>query len=225
MGKYKQEAAQEAFKLVHTGQVIGLGAGSTIAYLVALLSADSALVKTLTLCSPAMDTLQLLAKYGLQATPLENVQRLDIYFDGCDQFDTQLNALKSGGGIHTREKIFAAASNLFVLLGDSGKRVPVLDLTYPFTLEVIPSALPTVIAKIKNEFNCRTLNVRDQFILSDEVSNSNNLLDIHFEALRDLSALNHIKMLPGVVDHSLFYGIANMAIISGPLGTEIIKPL
>ena len=71
-----------------------------------------------------------------------------MYFDGCDQFDKDLNALKSGGGIHTMEKLFASMAKEFILVGDDSKYAEQLTTTFPLVLEVLPQAMSFILAKL-----------------------------------------------------------------------------
>lgn len=154
--------------------------------------------------------------------PLEKIGQLDVYFDGCDQFDAALNALKSGGGIHTLEKIFAASSQEFVLLGDSAKRVEHLDTIYPLTLEVMQQAVTSVIPAIESNFDCSAITGRgDHPTAQGNTMTYTSIVDVYFKVFPDLDAINRLKMLPGVVDHSLFYRMASKAIISGENGVKV----
>ena len=161
-------------------------------------------------------------------TPLSAVKHLDIYFDGCDQFDKQLNALKSGGGIHTTEKILASMAAEFILMGDDTKFVPQLTTTYPLVIEILPKALQIVLTKLRSaaypdaEIKLRMGDQKDGAVISD---NGNLLADIRFGHTPHWQQLNiDIKMIPGIVEHSLFYGMATKAIIAGENGIRIITP-
>ncbi|MDR3695658.1 ribose 5-phosphate isomerase A [Mucilaginibacter sp.] len=226
MADYKMEAAKAAFKLIQPGQTIGLGAGTTIANLLSLLAAESSLAASLTFVSSSFKTAGLIRGYGFNIQAIALTKSPDIYFDGCDQFDLELNALKSGGGIHTSEKILAAMAAEFILIGDAGKFVNKLDTTYPLVIEVLPAALQLVMQRLNSHFPDAKINIRmgdkkDGAAISD---NGNLLLDIYFTELMPLDQLNVlVKMIPGVVEHSLFYRMAAKAIIAGPEGVRIIN--
>jgi ribose 5-phosphate isomerase A len=226
MADYKMEAAKAALKLIMPGQNIGLGAGSTIASLVALLAAESSLAASLTLVSSSFKTTRLLTEYGLNVQSVALTKSLHIYFDGCDQFDTELNALKSGGGIHTSEKILASMAQEFILIGDAGKFANKLDTTYPLVIEVLPDALHLVMRQLSGNFPDAKIIIRmsdkkDGAVITD---NGNLLLDLYFTRLPALDQLNvQVKMIPGVVEHSLFYGLAGKAIIAGDDGIRVIN--
>jgi ribose 5-phosphate isomerase A len=227
MADYKMEAAQAAIKLIKSGESIGLGAGTTIANLVALLAAENSLASSLTLVSSSFKTTGLMMEHGLNVRSIALTKSLDIYFDGCDQFDNELNALKSGGGIHTSEKILASMAREFILIGDSAKFANRLDTTYPLVIEVLPVALPLVMRQLSCYFPDARIIIRmsdkkDGAAISD---NGNLLLDVYFTQLPALDRLNvQVKMIPGVVEHSLFYRMAAKAIIAGPDGIKIIAP-
>ena len=225
MTDHKLEAAKAALTLIFPNQTIGLGAGSTIAHLVNMLAQNHELAASLTFTSSSFKTTQLLSKYGLRIQSPALLNKLDIYFDGCDQFDTELNALKSGGGIHTTEKILASMAQEFILLGDEGKFAPQLNATYPLVIEILPQALQIVLAKLGDLFPSAALTQRmstqkDGALISD---NGNMLVDVLFAELPEPAKLNTlVKMIPGVVEHSLFYQMADRAIIAGENGIRII---
>ncbi|MES2807691.1 MAG: ribose 5-phosphate isomerase A [Bacteroidota bacterium] len=226
MTDYKLEAAKAAMPFIKPGQIIGLGAGSTIANLIGLLAADTTLATSLTLTTSSTKTAALIMERGLNIKAVEHLTKLDIYFDGCDQFDAQLNALKCGGGIHTSEKIIASLATEFILLGDAGKSVEKLDTTYPLVLEVLPSALQLVKQwLVKNiataKITQRISTQKDGAVITE---NGNYLLDVYFAETLPLEQLNAVKMVPGVVEHSLFLGIAKRAIIAGENGVKVLLP-
>src|SRR5690349_9970533 len=100
----KQIAAKEASKLITDQTAIGLGDGSTIAHMIAFLKPVVNNGSNVQFVSSSVTTRQLLLKEGFPVQPISAFKKIDIYFDGCDQVDKKLNALKSGGGIHTMEK-------------------------------------------------------------------------------------------------------------------------
>ncbi|MBE7177019.1 MAG: ribose 5-phosphate isomerase A [Mucilaginibacter polytrichastri] len=220
---YRKQAAAAAVKHIRPHQVIGLGAGSTMAHLAGLLAEDVALADTLVLTSSSFKTQQMLLEKGFNVKPPAFLARLDSYFDGCDQFDALLNAMKSGGGVHTTEKILAAMADRFILLGSADKQVEKLDGTYPLVVEVLPPALPCVQAKLQALYPESTITLRitdkkDGALISDY---GNYLLDVRFAQLPGLQSLNEtVGMLPGVVEHSLFYRLATGAIVAGPDGVR-----
>jgi len=221
MSDYKKQAAETAFSLIKPGQIIGLGDGSTVLHLVDLIAADTAVAATIVLTSSSVRTMQRMKELGLTVAPLSSLKTVDSYFDGCDQFDSELNALKSGAGIHTMEKILAGMAGEFILMGDFGKFSERLTGAHPVVVEIIPAAITSVILKLENIFPGIEWSLRPS-----SSDHGNYLVDLRFAELPELFLLNTaIKMLPGVVDHSLFFHMAAKAVIAGPEGTKIIVPL
>ena len=223
---YKMQAAAEAYKLITNNLIIGLGAGTSVSHLADMIAADKELAASLTFTSSSFTTNRKLQENNLRVVPPNYLNKIDIYFDGCDQFDSELNALKCGGGIHTTEKMLASMATQFVLIGDSEKMVEKLDTKYPLVVEILPPAVTTVMKKLSEQFPGAALSLRssgqkDGAIISDH---GNFLLDIKFAVLPNLTVLNETKMIPGIVDHSLFYKMATSAIIAGLNGISIIKP-
>jgi ribose 5-phosphate isomerase A len=227
MSDYKMDAAKAALTYIKAGQTIGAGAGSTIAKLIHLIAEECSFASSLNFVSSSFTTSNLIQEKGLNLRSTHTIKKLDLYFDGCDQFDKELNALKSGGGIHTTEKILAAMALEFILIGDAGKFTDQLDEIYPLVIEVLPNALPFVLNHLDISFPDARLNLRmssqkDGAVISDH---GNLLIDIHFSKLLPLDQLNtKVRMIPGVVEHSLFYRMAAKAIIAGPEGIKTLTP-
>lgn len=106
----KKRSAKAALELIEDGMIVGLGGGETIGYLVEYLSESHKDVKVVT---PSFATEQACVKAGLDLLPLWSVDHVDLSFDGCDEVDQHMNALKSGGAIHTREKLIASMSDRY----------------------------------------------------------------------------------------------------------------
>jgi len=224
MTDFKLQAAFEAAKLVRPGDTIGLGAGSTMLHLIAALKDQPGLVSSLRTVTSSFATRQTLLRENFIVQESGWLSRVDWYFDGCDQFDRRLNALKSGGGVHAAEKVLAAMADQFVLVGDYSKRVERFDAKYPLVIEVIPEALAYVSDRIVKFFHPS----RSELRLSDKkdgaviTERGNFLIDLWFEAFPEPAMLNErVINIPGILEHSLFYNMAHRAITAGPEGLQI----
>lgn len=222
----KKEAAAKAISLIKDKSIVGLGSGSTIAHTVDFLKKEIENGLQLRFVSSSFSTRQLLLKNDFTVLHSASLNKIDIYFDGCDQLDKELNALKSGGGIHTHEKLLASMADQFILIGDETKLVDNFDNRYPVVIEVLPEATTFVADKINTLF----LSSRNSFRISDKkdgyviTDNGNYLLDFWFQFWPDLSIINPVlKTIPGVVETSLFYKMANKAIIAGKDGVKILE--
>lgn len=147
------------------------------------------------------------------------VDHVDIAFDGCDEVDSHLNALKSGGGIHTQEKIIASMADEYIVLVDETKFHETLAFQVPVVVEVLPKAYSIVkkkLEKLNGNVELRTASNKDGFLMSDE---GNILLDVYFDGVQDIRLLNQtLLMMPGIVDTSLFVDILTGMIIVNDMG-------
>ena len=210
----KKKCALYASKLVKDGMVVGLGGGSTISYLI-----DYVKDKDIKVVSPSSKTVLLAQKMGLTVLNTQYVDHVDIAFDGCDEVDSHLNALKSGGGIHTQEKIIASMADEYIVLVDESKFHETLTFKVPVVVEVLPKAYSIVKKKLE-ELNgiveWRSASNKDGFLMSDE---GNILLDVYFDGVQDIRLLNQtLLLMPGVVDTSLFVDILTGMILVNDKG-------
>src|ERR1700753_536520 len=136
----KKEAARTAVTLITDQSIVGLGAGETMQYAADFLADRVNDGLNIQLVTSSAGTQRYLLQLGLAVQPIKNFSSIDIYFDGCDQFDKHLNALKSGGGIHTMEKLLAAMAKEFFLVGDALKYEEALTVKFPLVIEVLPDA-------------------------------------------------------------------------------------
>lgn len=145
----KRVAATASADLVENGMLVGLGTGSTVAYLLPVLGRrrlDISCVAT----SPATESSAVAE--GLRVGPFDGIDRLSIAIDGADQVDRSGWLIKGGGGAHTREKIVAAAADRFVVIVSSNKLVERLAPPVPleimaFGLDSVLHALPGVVLR------------------------------------------------------------------------------
>lgn len=210
----KKKCALYASKLVKDGMAVGLGGGSTISYLI-----DYVKDKDIKVVSPSSKTVLLAQKMGLTVLNTQYVDHVDIAFDGCDEVDSHLNALKSGGGIHTQEKIIASMTDEYIVLVDESKFHETLAFKVPVVVEVLPKAYSVVkkkLEKLNGNVELRTASNKDGFLMSDE---GNILLDVYFDGVQDIRLLNQtLLMMPGVVDTSLFVDILTGMILVNDKG-------
>jgi ribose 5-phosphate isomerase A len=222
----KKSAAHKAVELVPDHQAVGLGGGSTIASMVDYIQEKVKMGMDLKLYTSSTATRELLRQSGMEVHEMSAARALDFYFDGCDQFDNQLNALKSGGGIHTHEKLLASMAEEFILVADQSKWVQHFDNKFPLVAELIPEAIRFAQSKVEGHFkNARTkVRCRNNSNEPIQTSNHNLLLDIWFHSWPPLDQINpFIESLCGVLETSLFYNMAGQAIIGTADGSRVIR--
>lgn len=201
----KRAAAEAAAKLPADGMAVGLGTGSTVAYLLPAL-AERKLSLRCVATSPR--TAASAENLGLSVEPFERLERLDIAIDGADQVAPDGWLVKGGGGAHTREKIVAAAADRFVVIADSSK--PVDAIAAPVPLELQPFGLRATLDELGD------VRLRDW-----PPSPDGGVIADYEGDVGDPAALGErFAAIPGVVEHGLFPA----ALVSDVLiarGTEV----
>jgi len=134
--KLKQEVAKAALASIDDGMILGVGTGSTVNCLIDLLPQ----VKLKGAVASSKVTQDKLEALGIEVMDLNFVGELDLYIDGADEVNPNLQLIKGGGGALTREKIVAAASKEFLCLVDESKWVTQLGVEFPVPIEVLPQA-------------------------------------------------------------------------------------
>jgi ribose 5-phosphate isomerase A len=185
----KRAAAEAAAKLPEDGMRVGLGTGSTVAYLLPAL-ADRHLDVRCVATSPRTEAAA--RELGIPVEPFERLDRLDIAIDGADQVASDGWLVKGGGGAHTREKIVAAAAERFVVIADSSK--PVDAITPPVPLELHPFGMRATLHELGD------VRLRDW-----PPSPDGGVIADYEGDVGDPAALaERLAAIPGVVEHGLF---------------------
>jgi ribose 5-phosphate isomerase A len=224
---FKARAAAMALDLVEDGMRLGLGTGSTAAYFVEGVGAKVAQGLQL-ICVPTSETTRLQAeRLQIPLTTLDETPHLDLTVDGADELDDQLRLIKGGGGALLREKIVASASDRMVVIADWSKLVPVLG-KFALPVEVVSFGLAATRALIEamaQEAGCKgNITLRpDRSGRPFVTDQGNHILDCAFGQIPEPDLLSFaLKQVPGVVEHGLFLGIADAAIVAGPEGVQMI---
>jgi ribose 5-phosphate isomerase A len=220
---YKQMVGSAAADLVEDGMVIGLGTGTTAAFLVRALA--ERLRKGLRIVGAvptSQETAQLAGILGIPLVSLETYPELDLAIDGADEIDPQLNLIKGGGGALLREKIVASAARRFVVISDASKLVPRLGVHSALPVEVVPFALVPVGRRLEALGASVQLRVREGAAFVTD--NQNNILDCHFPAgIADpLDLQTRIRAIVGIVEHGLFLNMAQKALVAGANGVIML---
>jgi len=224
----KEEAARAALDLVEDGMRLGLGTGSTAARFVAALGERVARGLRV-LCVPTSETTRLQAEQlGIPLSTLDQTPELNLTVDGADEIDDQLRLIKGGGGALLWEKIVATASDQMVVIADESKMVKTLG-TFPLPIEVVrfgQLATMRLVEAIAIEAGCRgEIRLRPGEGEAPFVTDQGNLiLDCAFGAILEPEVLAFaLKRVPGVVEHGLFLGLADLAIVAGSGGVRLLR--
>ena len=97
--QYKKEAAQAAAQLVQNGMIVGLGTGSTAAYLVSELGRRVAEEGLRFTGVPTSErTAEQARSFGIPLATLADIRQIDLTIDGADEVQLGTLALIKGHG-------------------------------------------------------------------------------------------------------------------------------
>jgi ribose 5-phosphate isomerase A len=147
----KQVAAEAAAELVEDGMTIGLGTGSTVAFLLPAIAKRG--LSDIRCVATSVATAAQASELGIPVEEFDSLQRLEIAIDGTDEVTPDGWLIKGGGAAHLREKIVAAAAERFVVIADSSK--PVEALHGPVPLELFSFGLASTLARLGPEVELR----------------------------------------------------------------------
>jgi len=217
--KAKFVAAKRACDYVEDGMRVGLGTGSTAAWLVRCLGEmvrdDGLKIKGV---PTSTRTAELARNVGIEVISLDEAKWLDLTIDGADEFDGDLNLIKGGGGALLQEKIVATASDQMVVIADIGKEVETLG-AFPLPVEIIPFGWQTTQALVEETLismdvlgRSSSLRMNGQVaFITDE---GNHILDLHLNRIGNARQLALVlNQMPGVVENGLFIDICDAVVI------------
>ncbi len=211
-----------ALEFLRPGFVVGLGTGrSAAAFIRALGEAVQNGLSVRGITTSEAST-ELAKSLGIPLVSLDDVDSIDVAFDGADEVDPNFNLIKGRGGALVREKIVASASKRFVVLVGSEKLVTTLGQGGALPVEVVPFALGFCRRRLE-ALGCHPSprKAADGWLYISD--NGNPILDCHIAALADPPALEKsILAIPGVVDTGLFLGMANDVIVGEGAGARAL---
>ncbi|KAL6522054.1 putative ribose-5-phosphate isomerase 3, chloroplastic [Orobanche minor] len=225
----KKLAADKAVEYVRSGMVLGLGTGSTAAFVVDKLGAllKSGALTDIVGVPTSKRTQEQAASLGIPLSTLDAHPHLDLAIDGADEVDPNLDLVKGRGGALLREKMVEAASDKFVVVADDSKLVPGLGgsgLAMP--VEVVQFCWNYNLVRLQELFGeegCQAKLRLDRDGKPYVTDNSNYIVDLYFKTpIKDsVAAGREIEALEGVVEHGLFLDMATAVIIAGGNGVSV----
>ena len=229
--KAKFVAAKRAVDFVQSGMKVGLGTGSTAAWMVRCLG-ERVREEGLRIqgVPTSTRTAELARQVGITVTSLDDAKWLDLTIDGADEFDQNLALIKGGGAALLQEKIVATASDQMIVIADAAKQVSHLG-AFPLPVEVIPFGWQTTKALIEEllvsmDVLDRDVTLRmngDRPLITDE---SNYIVDLHLKRIgnpRQLALV--LNQIPGVVENGLFIDICDVVVIGHADGRVTVRDI
>ena len=216
----KRAAGQAAAELVEPGMTVGLGTGSTAAHFVRALAERRLFGVRCVATSEA--TADLARGLGLVLVDLDEAGDITLTVDGADEVGPGLALIKGGGGALLREKLVWTASRRCVVIADASKRVSRLG-AFPLPVEVVPFGHRTTARRIVSAIGAAdyvaTPKLREREGRPVVTDAGNLIYDVACRSILDPQALAaSLKAITGVVEHGLFLGLADEAIIASTHG-------
>jgi ribose 5-phosphate isomerase A len=207
---------------------LGLGSGSTAKHFVDLLGERVRAGLDIVAVPTSEATRAQAAGVGIALTTLDDTPELDLTIDGADEIAPDLTLIKGGGGALLREKIVASASARMIVIADQSKWVPTLG-RFPLPIEIAPfgaAATHRAVEAAAAAAGCKGPAVlrKEQNGHAFVTDGGHWILDAQLQRIPDPPELAaRLGKVPGVMEHGLFIGIAQAAIVAGPDGVRVIE--
>ena len=211
----KKAVGWAALSYVQPDTIIGVGTGSTVNCFIDALASIKDQIKAAVSSSEA--STERLKALGITVMDLNEVDSFDLYVDGADEINPQMEMIKGGGAALTREKIVAAVARQFVCIVDSGKVVETMG-RFPLPVEVIPMSREYVARELKK------LGGNPVYRAGVLTDNGNQILDVHGLHITNAKQLeSQINNIVGVVTVGLFaHRGADVALVGSPDGVKTV---
>ncbi len=194
--KAKQQVAQQAIDYIQSGDVVGVGTGSTVAFFIDELAKIKHKIDGAIASSVATEIR--LKKAGIPVLDLNHFSQIPIYMDGADEATSHGYLIKGGGGALTREKICASVAERFVCMIDSSKQVGVLG-AFPVAVEVIPMARSYVARQLVD------LGGQPNYRVGITTDNGHVILDVTgLDLMNPCVVERQLNAIVGVVENGIF---------------------
>jgi ribose 5-phosphate isomerase A len=207
-------AAAAAAELVEPGMTIGLGSGRAVWAVLDLVRG-----RDIRAAAASSRTEELLREAGIEVVEPDGSFTLALAIDGADEVDPDLGLIKGGGAALLREKLLVSAAERFVVVAEASKKVARLGETRGLPVEVVRFAWADTRRRLLEVVPSAELRTGDDGapVVTDE---GHYLLDVEIPKSGDLEELAaELKAQVGVVEHGLFLGMADLALLGNDDGS------
>jgi ribose 5-phosphate isomerase A len=219
----RSAAASAAVELIEPGMTLGLGSGRAVWRVIEKITERFGAEPPVKSAFASNRTHELARAAGIETATLDGHTRLDLAIDGTDEIDPAMGLLKGGGGALLREKIVVASADRFVVVAETGKSVTRLGETRGLPVEVVRFGWPETQRRLLDFLPTAELRRRDRGepYVTDE---GHLLFDCALPTDGSLDELGaRIKQAVGVVEHGLFIGLADQALLGRPDGSVDVR--
>jgi ribose 5-phosphate isomerase A len=194
---------------------VGLGTGTTANYFIDALAKKIKSEKlTISVVASSTVSQERGNQAGINYISIDQVESIDLYVDGADEITEDLVLLKGRGYDLIKEKLLAASSKKFIVIGDKSKIVAKIGEKFSIPIEITPIAwkiTKRIFEKMSEECILRQNTAGDAYAIT---SYGNLVLDCRFkyDDIHELSKM--ISEVPGVFEHGIFLSLSDIAIIA-----------
>jgi ribose 5-phosphate isomerase A len=223
----KKAAAEASLELVKSGMKLGLGTGSTAAFLIDALAAKAKAGLDVECFPTSRQTAEHAKRVGLKLGNFHDHPILDLTIDGTDEFDSDFQLIKGGGGALLFEKIIATSSRKMVVIADQSKQVKKLG-KFPLPVEVVSMGVKATGFKVNECF--RTFGMEPKMVLRMkdgkpfQTDAGNLIIDCAAGEIKSPLQLEYmLNGVPGVVNNGLFIGICSKIYMGTDGGVTVLN--
>lgn len=213
----KEQVARAALGYISSGNVVGLGSGTTASHFIKLLGGSSLRDEVVGVAT-SISSDKLAREVGIKTVDIDSIEWIDITVDGADEVDKELNILKGGGGQLTREKKVRNKSKNYLIIVSDEKIVEAIPERLPIPVEVLPFGNRTTMKEMESlGLKCK---LREGFV----TDNGNIIYDCKMEERSDINKLDQqIKLITGVIETGLFLGGRKVVLVSDGIEVKALK--
>ncbi len=214
----KRRAAEGALAFLEGAEVVGIGTGSTVMELIGAMRPDAR-----TYVPSSAETAMALARRGFRVAHLQSVDHIDVYVDGADEVDPNLDMIKGRGGALMMEKLLAHHASRRIFVVDDSKLVQRLGQRGPVPVEVLPEALGLVEGRLRAmglRFSERSCAGKRGPLMSDA---RGYVLDVEVPqdaSPRDLDS--RLRSIQGILETGFFLGVADAVVVGYEGGVRVL---
>ncbi|MCD6278436.1 MAG: ribose-5-phosphate isomerase RpiA [Desulfurococcales archaeon] len=223
--KAKLSAAKKAMEFIADAEVIGVGTGSTVEVFISLLGESKSEWRGRVFTASSIDTALKLGDLGFKVLHPVSIEKLDVYVDGADEVDRELNMIKGGGAALTLEKIMTYYSDRRVFIVDYTKLVGYLGEKHPVPLDVQQQALNLVCRYLSKRGYKPKIRYATKGKYGPIISDVGGVIvDVYPQKRFDpLELERELTSLPGVIETGLFVGLADFVVVGYEERAEVLK--
>jgi len=222
----KRAAGEYAARLVKSGDVVGLGTGSTVKYAIEAIAARMKSEGLEVVGTPtSLQTEELARSLCIPMKDIDDLERLDIAIDGADEIDPNLDLIKGMGGALYREKVVARLARRFVIVADRSKLVKKLGTLSPLPVEVARFGASHAVRALSIIEGVCSARFREKEGKRVHTDNGNYVVDLKFgNGIDDPSRTrSEIENIEGVLTCGLFLGMATDAVVADGSSVKVLE--